>query len=415
MQIWVLIFAIIIFCIILNKRCEWALPVALAVSSAADVYGIPIGNTRFSAFSVYIFISSIFIAPKFLNLASGLLIEALISPLSRLLIIFGCATFFINLFISVDYFINLQLGKFLVFFFQAFIIFFLYLDSQNSIESYFKKLLISILFINLAIIAFQKFGPHIYFHAASTTYAINEIRESGWGFGRPYGLSREPAHLVLVELLSLTIAANISFFAIFITFLTWFFIANWSETRSIFLVAVIFSFYYICFFNKYHYGKYIYFGIAIPLMILIVLMDSRLSTVMNFLSDESTLIRYGTLLAIAYHGLAEPFLPVSYGGQLLAFCSSDLSLFRPFENICTYRDIRLNWSLDFIFALPYYGVIFLIVLIYRNEGIFQFSILISLLLSGLIFYIWANPGAVIALAISIIHSYVKKTPNKDSL
>lgn len=260
---------------------------------------------------------------------------------------------------------------------------------------------------NLAIIVYQAYGPIWILPATSTTYGINEIRIFGDG-SRPYGLSREPAHLIILEMLCLISCINCSrnIYMILIAII-WGIIGIISDTRVLLLGIILFCTTYILLIDK---NKIIKISSIITLSILTIILinvNERFESILSINADESTFIRYGSILSILYYYLLNFNNFFGLNNGLILLCENHDNIINLNQSICAYKEGVINWTVNYLTSLPYFILyIFTFIMLYKSD-LTNKLLIIAILLSGMVFYIWSFPGTCMLLIIGYLLNTIK--------
>jgi hypothetical protein len=262
---------------------------------------------------------------------------------------------------------------------------------------------------NLAVILFQVYGYQWSLPVHSTTYGLEEIRLSGDG-SRAYGLSREPAHLVVLQMACLFACINMKFFFKAMITALWVCIAFLTDARSLMLGILILLISFAIFErNKLSVKHIVTILIALCGGYLLV-NNERFHSILSITSDESTMIRYGLILSNFYSYIINPFSFFGLNNGVNLFCNSSEDILDLSTFICNYEDAILNWTSNFLTSIPYF-ILFIYTLFYFLISNFRDRLfIISIMYSGLIFYIWSFPGVcLLTLMIAIINKPIAES------
>jgi hypothetical protein len=331
-MVWLVVYFLSFVSAISSSKLKWAFTFGLILSSVTDIYSINILNVNITAFGFFIIAISLinfdFLVKEIHSFYSEIKNN---SYIKSLLIINTINILFLLIFQEEFDYIKLYLKIYIVII-EAFILYLVAIRNIRSRQIIMEQFVICSLVVNLAIILFQKFGPHFYYEAISYTYGINEIRESG--VGRPYGFSREPAHMVVIELLTLTIAHHLKKIYFLFAIAVWVLISILSETRSIVMVMIPLYFYFLFASEEKFLRK-----IRIVLAMIVILwfyysINERFSSSINLLSDESTFIRYGLLISSIWQYINDIFLIYPYGSLVKNYCNNHTLILDILNSIC---------------------------------------------------------------------------------
>lgn len=245
----------------------------------------------------------------------------------------------------------------------------------------------------LAYSFFEVYGPKVDFHTYSTVYDFDSIRAYGGRYGRSLGPSREPSHLLLIEIVTIILGFKFGRRReIIYIILAWFLIAQFTYSRALFgglLLTTVF----MIISNVYGFKKYLAILLTlVPLISLFALgvLNDRFSSGFAFEADVSTLTRYGTLYLVIKQYVLSGLLPVQMLSENLSICRSTTSELERLA--CLNYAPALGYSAFLLSSLPF-GLILIFLIMKRTK-----YLLFPLLLSGTMYFVLVTP-AVVALTL----------------
>ena len=270
--------------------------------------------------------------------------------------------------------------------------------NQGCITDFLCKISISLSLSTLLFCLLEYGGPALQFPIWSSTYGLYGFRE--WGaFLRPSGLTREPAHLIVMLMFCLLCLKEARPTVRFVVVVSWICIASITVSRSLFLGLAL-GFLLALLTDSRGRTRLVHVALLLSsLLIGYVINQERINTIFIFASDESTMTRYGLVLGLIDSFIQSPLEIKFFESIFVDYCDNgdvlDVSVFA----CLTYPKMVLNFTIYFITALPIIvsipALIALLTMCGRDlVGISFF------MFCGLFFYIWAFPG----LGVFFLHS-----------
>ena len=397
MIFWTLFFLYAAFCpltIKINKKIYLS---GIGIIASADIFGIFINDITVIPFSFFVLVQLLIL------IYSGFSLEKYV----KLFLNNGFNIFILSiisitaLVVLLSYFIYKDTNFFLfirpiILFFQWFVIFSFYLKfiyKQDDLRRDLLFICFSLIIFTLLVVLYQSYGFQWFMPVNSSTYQLSEIREFGQAM-RPAALTREPAHLTVVALttLSAIYALNVKMRTIAILLVMIILVGYFSDTRSIILISLIsFVYFYLFLSDLKIVNKLILSILIISLFYFSLLYISRLDGIFNINTDESTFTRYGLIIASIYYYLNNPwdFIGIEHAPEL--FCASGYNFISLAEICGRYDGAILNSTISFLLALPFFINIILVLYFYFKKNIISKIFIYNFLLSGLVLYQWAYP------------------------
>lgn len=227
------------------------------------------------------------------------------------------------------------------------------------------------------------------FYVYSSIYDLDGMRPFGGHYGRSLGPSREPSHLILIQIVILWAAihfrGNLSLFGIFVA---WFCISQLTLSRSIFLIILLMAS-YLAFIRFSGLGRLVFVISLISLVLVAgntLIIPSRFTTGYQFDSDISTLQRYGTLYLIVKEYLLSYTWPVIPLAADISICSKPPTILD--GQICKLYAPALGFTGFYITTLP----MFLFVVLSLHRRIIYMSL--PIFLAGMTYWVTVTPAIV---------------------
>ncbi len=398
MLFWVIFFIISIISpltIRYNKKIYLS---AIGIISSADIYGVQIGDSTLPAFSFFIFVQFLILIRTGINFKS--IYNAFFNNYFNKYIFVSVITLGISTSFTQLYFNEANPLLFirpLILVLQWAVILGFYIKFIYCEEDIGADILVvcwSVALFTLALILYQLYGFTWYVPVNSSTYQLHEIKEFGWA-DRPAGLTREPAHLTVIALAimsSISTLSPVKIKSIILALITFSLIGFFSETRSIILLSALSFSFYLLFISEIKFNKRVMLIFASCILFFFILVYySRLQTVLDIRSDESTLTRYGLLFVSAYYYIVNPWIFMGLENAPILFCTSGQN-FLDLNEICGKFDgAILNSTVSYLVSLPFFINFIVTILFYLKSDRVSKLFIINFLISGLVLYQWAYP------------------------
>jgi hypothetical protein len=373
----------------------------------ADIYGLNIGGVTYTMFSLFsaltffrvlfvrldlvqanLFIKKILLENKGINSFGYTFISVLILGFSGILYTVYNDNENLLLYFKPLIFLIQWLGiSYLIFHSYALI-------EKKIIKQKIWHLVLLLSMMILLICYLEAYGPIWNLTAASSTYDIHEIRT--WGVqNRPTGLTREPAHLVMVMLACLLGCYKQSVKNKTVIILIWLIIGELSQARTLYVVMFAYLFLSTLLLGDKKVIKKILVIVSIFIMLIgLYSVSDRFQSSFSIESDASTLVRYSLLIASisTYH--YDPLHFYGIGSLVDMYCRNGIDEIGIYNIICPhYQEMILNWTINFLSILPIYILyIFTIYFIWVSKYVDKL-VIVSSLLGGMIFYYWSYPAS----------------------
>lgn len=399
MSFWVIFFIISIISPLTIRYNKNLYLSSIGIISSADIYGMQIGDSTLPAFSFFILVQFLILIIAGINFKY--IYKVLFNNYFNKYIFVNIITLGISTIFTSIYFSEVNPLLFirpLVLVLQWAIILGFYIKFIHCEEDIGADILVvcwSVALFTLALILYQLYGFKWHLPVNSSTYQLHEIKEFGWA-DRPSGLTREPAHLIVIALAIMSAISTlrpVKIKSIILTLITFSLIGFFSETRSIILLSALsFSFYLLIISEIKLNNKVIYIFASYILFFLILEHYSRLQTVLDIRSDESTLTRYGLLFVSAYYYIVNPWKFMGLENAPSLFCASGQN-FLDLNEICGKFDgAILKSTVSYLVSLPFFINFILTILFYLKSDRESKFFIVNFLISGLVLYQWAYPA-----------------------
>lgn len=221
----------------------------------------------------------------------------------------------------------------------------------------------------------------------SSVYDLDGIRQFGGMYGRSLGPSREPSHLILVQIVTLIIGFRChQKLPLFYILTSWFFISQFTYSRSIFLILVIAITigFWVRSRGMMKIASLLLVGVTFSLILLMGDLSERFTSGFSLLTDISTLQRYGTHFIILFEYFSRYSMPITLLSSDLMVCNSDST--NLVNLICNFYVPALGFSSYYLASLPLLG--FLIPIFHRRIS----YLVIPILIAGLCYWVTITPA-----------------------
>ena len=224
----------------------------------------------------------------------------------------------------------------------------------------------------------------------SSVYDLDGIRNFGGHYGRALGPSREPSHLILIQIVATILSIKLHNKKTFVLILLlWFLISQFTFSRSIFLVWSLLATWGMYTRSSALRWKIIAF-FTVPLSLIVLLsisgISDRFSTGFSFFADASTIQRYGTLYILLKEYLLSFTQPIVMLSSALEICTAPQN--KVDDLSCKMLAPALGFSSYLVGSMP----AFLFVFFAFHKRVRY--LMVPLLLSGLVYFVTVTPAIV---------------------